>query len=328
MTRQRPWQRVGAWVLTVALLLSMLPTAAFAAGGKTIYTDMTKSETGDGSSAKPYKNFEDALAAAEDGDTIVIQGKSILNEKLVGAAGVPCVIDKAITIQSEGESAALYVRTAGIVLAADVTLLQIELNFQNRYHNAIFANGHSFIVTKTCKHPDVAVKWVDWLMSEEGKIKSQDRGLTITRKAKDGELGVDGRQALWTIEQKSAEEQAKYSEGMQNLAWYNSGIYYSSLESSLRTCDPENKSAELYKLYSTYDKYGTDKYKQITIADEDIDAYTDYQSIKDETEASFAKFVTGEYDLDKDWDKYVAGLNNLGLKEYMKLLQRNYDAVK
>lgn len=190
------------------------------------------------------------------------------------------------------------------------------------------ANGHSFIVTKTCKHPDVAVKWVDWLMSEEGKIKSQDRGLTITRKAKDGELGVDGRQALWTIEQKSAEEQAKYSEGMQNLAWYNSGIYYSSLESSLRTCDPENKSAELYKLYSTYDKYGTDKYKQITIADEDIDAYTDYQSIKDETEASFAKFVTGEYDLDKDWDKYVAGLNNLGLKEYMKLLQRNYDAVK
>ena len=103
---------------------------------------MTMSETGDGSSAKPYKNFEDALAAAEDGDTIVIQGKSILNEKLVGAAGVPCVIDKAITIQSEGESAALYVRTAGIVLAADVTLLQIELNFQNRYHNAIFANGH------------------------------------------------------------------------------------------------------------------------------------------------------------------------------------------
>ena len=142
MTRQRPWQRIGAWVLTVALLLSMLPTAAFAAGGKTIYTDMTMSETGDGSSAKPYKNFEDALAAAEDGDTIVIQGKSILNEKSVGAAGVPCVIDKAITIQSEGESAALYVRTAGIVLAADVTLLQIELNFQNRYHNAIFANGH------------------------------------------------------------------------------------------------------------------------------------------------------------------------------------------
>ena len=190
------------------------------------------------------------------------------------------------------------------------------------------SNGHSFIVTKECKYPAVAVKWVDWLMSEEGKIKSQDRGLTIIREAKEGELGIDGQQAIWAVEQKSAQEQAKYSEGTQNLSWYNCTIYYSSLKRSLRTYDPADKNAELYKLYSTYDKFATDKYKQITISDEDVDAYADYQSIKDETEAAFAKFVTGELDLDKDWDSYVAGLNNLGLKEYMKLLQRNYDLTK
>ena len=98
---------------------------------------------GDGSSAKPYASFEQALDAAKDGDTIVVRGKSTLNEK-ENEAAIPCVIDKEITIQGEGDSAALNVRTAGIVLGANVTITNIELNFVNRYHNAIFANGHRF----------------------------------------------------------------------------------------------------------------------------------------------------------------------------------------
>lgn len=133
-------RRCGAWIVTLALLLSLLPTSALAAG-QTIYTQ-TGAE-GDGSSERPYANFEQALAAAQDGDTIVVRGKSTLNEK-ENEAAIPCVINKAITILGEGGSAALNVRTAGIVLGADVTITNIELNFANKYHNAIFANGHSF----------------------------------------------------------------------------------------------------------------------------------------------------------------------------------------
>ena len=133
-------RRCGAWIVTLALLLSLLPTSALAAG-QTIYTQTGAG--GDGSSARPYANFEQALAAAKDGDTIVVRGKSTLNEKENGAT-IPCVINKAITIQGEGDSAALNVRTAGIVLGADVTITNIELNFANKYHNAIFANGHRF----------------------------------------------------------------------------------------------------------------------------------------------------------------------------------------
>ena len=138
--RKELFRRGGAWLLTLALILSLLPTSVLAAGN-TIYTDMSVTEAGDGSEAKPFKNFEDAVNAAGNGDTIVIRNKAILNES---SSGVPGIMDKDITIQPEGDSAALFVRTAGIVLGADVTMNGIELNFQNKYHNAIFVNGHRF----------------------------------------------------------------------------------------------------------------------------------------------------------------------------------------
>ena len=193
---------------------------------------------------------------------------------------------------------------------------------------ATVSKGHGFLVTNKCKYPDLAVKWVDWLFSEEGTIKSQDRGLSVWRDAKEGELGLDGQQAIWTVEPKSAEEQAKISDATQNRAWYNFGVAYESLKKSVKTHSTSGKPTTLFDLYSAYDKYATDTYKMISIAPEDVDAYNDYQILKDETEAAFVKFITGELDIDKDWDSYVAGLNNLGLEEYVKLLQRNYDSSK
>lgn len=133
-------KRILSTFLTFALLLTLLPTAVMAEGNRTIYTQ-TGAAAGDGSSANPYGHFEDALAAAKAGDTIVIREKSTLSEK-ENAPGIPCVIDKAITIQGENSNAALNVRTAGIVLGADVILKNLELNFENKYHHAIFANGH------------------------------------------------------------------------------------------------------------------------------------------------------------------------------------------
>lgn len=186
--------------------------------------------------------------------------------------------------------------------------------------------GHSFMVTKECKYPDVAVKWVDWLLSYEGYQKSQDRGLTFIREAKEGELGLDGQQALWAVEQKSAEEQAKFSEATQNLSWFNCTIWYSTLENSIRVHDPSPKNELLYELYSMYEQKQAKPTPFITIAEEDADDYADYQMIDTEVEASFAKFITGELSIDKDWDKYIDGLNSLGLKKYIALMQRNYDA--
>ena len=139
-------KRILSTFLTLVLLLTLLPTAAFAAGN-TIYTDMYYKGVSDGSEAKPYAKFEDALDKAKDGDTIIIKGKAFINVQTVEDA--PFVIDKAVTITGDGNSTGeLYIRASGILLGADVTMRNVELNLANKYHNAIFVNGHSFTAEK------------------------------------------------------------------------------------------------------------------------------------------------------------------------------------
>ena len=139
-----------ALLLSLMLLLSMLPTAAFAAGN-TIYTNMDYKGVSDGSEAAPYAKFEDALDKAKNGDTIIIKGKAFANAKEESGA-TPLVISKSVTITGEnGTPGALYVRAGGIMLGADVTMRNVELNLANKYHNAIFVNGHQFTAEKVTR---------------------------------------------------------------------------------------------------------------------------------------------------------------------------------
>lgn len=134
-------KRLGSWAVILALLLTMLPTAAFAADNM-IYTDMNYKGVSTGSENQPFSNFEDAVANAEDGDTIVIKGKGYANAKDEHGT-TPLIINKRVTITGEGDAVGeLYVRAGGIILGADVTMRNVELNLANRYHNAIFVNGY------------------------------------------------------------------------------------------------------------------------------------------------------------------------------------------
>ncbi len=136
-------KRILSTFLTLVLLLTLLPTAVMAEGGNTIYTDMNYKGAGNGSYDQPYASFETALEKANNGDTIVIKGKGFINVQTVEDA--PFVINKAVTITGAGNlPCELYIRASGILLGADVTMRNVELNLANKYHNAIFVNGHSF----------------------------------------------------------------------------------------------------------------------------------------------------------------------------------------
>ena len=135
--------RALSCLVTAALLLTLLPGAVSAAG-KTIYTDKSYTGVSDGSISKPYASFEDALKNAGHGDTIVIQGKAFANAREESGVS-PLIIDKSVTITGEdGKTGELHVRAGGIILGADVTMTNVELNLANKYHNAIFVNGYRF----------------------------------------------------------------------------------------------------------------------------------------------------------------------------------------
>lgn len=99
-------------------------------------------QTGDGSQEKPFNLFEDALKEVAPNGTIVITNKAFINDN--ESKSLPFYINKPVTIKSAGDTpATLAVRSGGIVLGADVTFENISLSFENKVHDAIFANGHT-----------------------------------------------------------------------------------------------------------------------------------------------------------------------------------------
>ena len=133
----------------IAVLASTIPTHVAPVEaeetGKNIYTKFDSSvgnnvSAGTGEENRPFNLFKDAIEAAKDGDTIVIVDKGFIND---GGGNLPFHIDKAVTIVAGTNNARLEVNAAGIILGKDVTFENIQLNFANPIHDAIFANGHT-----------------------------------------------------------------------------------------------------------------------------------------------------------------------------------------
>ena len=50
-------------------------------------------------------------------------------------------------------------------------------------------------------------------------------------------------------------------------------------------------------------------------------------SIVNEVKQATTRFITGDLNLDTDWDSYVEGLQNLGLADYVAYYQKGVDAA-
>ncbi|MNF12244.1 hypothetical protein D3C80_2136640 [compost metagenome] len=49
-------------------------------------------------------------------------------------------------------------------------------------------------------------------------------------------------------------------------------------------------------------------------------------NLRNYIEQNELQFITGNKDLNKDWDAYVKGLKDLKLDRYLEILQKAYDA--
>ena len=144
-------KRILSTFLTLALLLTLLPTAVMAEGGQTIYTQSAYTGVdSDGTKDRPFTSFDAALSETKrlgGHNTIVILGGTTQNDDTSTSA--PLIIDAPVTIEGRtaddnSGQATFNIRSGGIVLGTDVTMKNVALELTNRYHNAIFVNGHKF----------------------------------------------------------------------------------------------------------------------------------------------------------------------------------------
>lgn len=177
-----------------AMITALLPIISYAAEKSAVYTNSEYVGVSDGTKGKPYANFEEAVKNAAPGGTVYIAGKGFINTQDEHGV-VPYVINKNITVTTEDSSASLTVRAGGIILGADVKMENIELNFANKYRNAIFLNGNTFEannVTHGSGSRDVHLVCGAVYDAASGKLESPEPG-------KDARLVVSGNSEFGNI---------------------------------------------------------------------------------------------------------------------------------
>lgn len=156
-------KRLWAFFIVLTMCITVQPVVpvkaqeAVQTAARTIYTefkDGNSTNSGDGSYGNPYNLFEDAYAAAGNGDEISILGSGAF---LNAEAAEPFIFDKSVTVNGNGNT--FSNRKGGFILNTDVTFKNITLRFSNRLHDAIFANGHKLVLENvTC---DSGFRYVD-----------------------------------------------------------------------------------------------------------------------------------------------------------------------
>ena len=189
-------------------------------------------------------------------------------------------------------------------------------------------DGSFAITNKATEEEAIAfMELLNWHYSQEGSVSSWfgpiEEGWTW---ASAGDLGIDGSPAIWKVlESSSADIQT-------DLTWepifYMPEKLFLGWASSQDIYTTDGYERRLY--LATKDYYEPYKPEHIPptgmyMTSEDSDTYSRLVvSIQSQVETNTAAFITGEKDIDEEWDAYVAGFEDLQLDEYLAILQKYY----
>ncbi len=193
-------------------------------------------------------------------------------------------------------------------------------------HASLFA-----FLTSSCEHPEVAVRWVDYGYSTEGNLAVGSNGIPGVAWVvpENGEMGYGGVPATFSIVEEYRERRNN-GDNLWRWAWR---LRYQPLEvtfSEIRTPNADGYDNEVF-LYNAanylhewrvchdlpvlyYDEEQTEAMAELTT------------NIKDYVSQWTVEFITGLKSLDTDWDAYVAGLEKMGVTEYVDIMQTACDA--
>lgn len=183
-------------------------------------------------------------------------------------------------------------------------------------------------ITSSCEYPEVAIKWLDYWLSEEGALRTSM-------------YGKEGRDWEWTYDYPSLAGNTpslrvlRQLEGAGNAEFPGrTGVpFYMSEELFMATTADPNSTSRNYHDYRVHQVYAPYCVKGnipaiVWCSDEDILAeYSEYKTLIGEyVRAEYAKFIMGTTDIDNDadWQAYLDGLEALGLPRYLEVLNAYY----
>jgi len=189
-------------------------------------------------------------------------------------------------------------------------------------------NTGAYVITKDAKNPEAAFRLLDFMYNTETTLRSSygEPG-SEWEWAKDGEIGINGEQAVWKA--------LKSWGNVQNVHWSLSGPIFNP--STLRLSQVDDPTNPLEKMLYTETKEKYDPYKAgldqivppLYLSDEDSSEIADLQlTLHNRANEMLVRSITGDVDIDKEWDAYVSSLDDMNLARYLELYQKAYDAKK
>lgn len=271
------------------------------------------------------KMFEDGLYTEEDftlglNDMRAITSVTSQDNVVCGVIAAPFYF-RAIT-QSIYENCFVdYQPIPPLKNYKDENVREIYQRWDAMYYPQSFINS-------SCKNPEVAVKWLDYWLSEEGALRT-------------AKYGQEGRDWEWTSEIPSLAGKTpslrilRQVEGSGNVEFAGqTGVpfYVSKDLFESTTADPNSTARNYhdYRAHQVYDPYCVKGNIPAIVWCSDEDILIEYSELKttigEFIRAEYAKFIMGTTDIDNDsdWQAYLDGLNALGLPRYLEVLDVYY----
>jgi putative aldouronate transport system substrate-binding protein len=191
-------------------------------------------------------------------------------------------------------------------------------------------SGQFALTNKATEEQQIAaIRLVDFLFTEES-ILLQELGPEGMgwRKAEEGELDFDGKQAKYT--RLPVEAAQTHNNGWEQIGpSLRTFEYRASFTAPVDPLSADGYGTRLhqetknnYEPYATTVAYPTGVFINLENASEAAQLKT---TIADYIETNLAQFVTGTQDIDKDWDSYIKGFEGLQVERYLEIYQEAYD---
>lgn len=192
-----------------------------------------------------------------------------------------------------------------------------------------------YFITSDCEYPEVAFKWGDMLMIDivselkkgnyEGEILLDGvEGGTWVR-AEEGEVGMDGRQALYKWTEKWGEPQnSSWAQVQPHFATYEYKLF---MASAVTTGGVDQERVLYETTLENQEPYWVDKMVPMLMLgrDDSMEAAEIKATIVSYVNEAMAYFITGSWNFDSDWDNYVAQFDAIGLPRLLEIYQNGYE---
>lgn len=200
------------------------------------------------------------------------------------------------------------------------------------------ATDYKVVANANVEHPEELAKFIDYLFSDEGSLSAGNgyEGKSFDFRMVNG-FGVADHENYWEKAGSASGEEYRQNKAVA----LNAFNIYASKKGTIYDMLVNTKTEDLTS-DEVFSATGINAIRELSTRDEGVQiidvyptvSYTTeesqergilYTDIKNYLTTTFAQFISGEKDIDSEWDAHLAELNKMGVERLMEIEQDAYD---